>query len=169
MTFPGIYREKEYFYAFQHPMPLDIFTDDHFMKEALREAQKAFREDEVPIGCVVVLENRIIARGHNLTETLQDVTAHAEMQAITAAANFMGAKYLTGCTLYVTLEPCLMCAGALRWAQVSRIVFGAYDQKYGFGKYVEKITHPKTEITGGVLEQECSQILKDFFHRKRLN
>jgi tRNA(adenine34) deaminase len=150
-------------------MALDLFTDEYFMKEALKEAFKAFNEDEVPIGCVVVMDNRIIARGHNLTETLNDVTAHAEMQAITAAANYIGAKYLVDCTIFITLEPCLMCAGALRWAQISRIVFGAFDQKYGFGRYIENITHPKTEIKGGVMEPECSQVLKEFFGKKRLN
>ena len=145
-----------------------IFSDAHFMREALREAQKAHEKDEVPIGCVIVLNNRVIARGHNLTETLNDVTAHAEMQCITAAENYLGAKYLNDCTIYITLEPCLMCAGALRWAQIGRIVFGAPDQKYGFGKYIENIVHPKTVISGGVMEQECSQILTAFFKKKRL-
>ena len=149
--------------------PMELFTDEYFMKEAIKEARKAFSADEVPIGCVIVMDNRIIARGHNLTETLNDVTAHAEMQAITAAANYIGGKYLTECSIYITLEPCLMCAGALRWAQVSRIVFGAYDQKYGFGRYIENITHPKTSISGGIMEAECGQLLKDFFGRKRLN
>lgn len=150
-------------------MALDLFTDEYFMNEALKEARKAYNEDEVPIGCVIVMENRIIARGHNLTETLNDVTAHAEMQAITAAANYLGAKYLPECSIFITLEPCLMCAGALRWSQIGRIVYGAQDQKYGFGKYIENITHPKTEIKGGVMETECSKLLKDFFSRKRLN
>lgn len=150
-------------------MTLNLFTDEYFMKEALKEAKKAFEQDEVPIGSIIVMDNRIIARGHNLTETLNDVTAHAEMQAITSAANFLGGKYLKECTIYITLEPCLMCAGALRWAQVSRIVFGAFDQKYGFGKYIENITHPKTIVKGGVLENECGQLIKDFFSKKRLN
>src|SRR5262245_31092243 len=121
---------------------IEIFSDTWFMREALREAEKALDKEEVPIGCVMVLQNRIIARGHNLTETLNDVTAHAEMQCITAAENYLGAKYLNECTLFITLEPCLMCAGALRWAQVGRIVFGAYDKKYGFGKFADEIVHP---------------------------
>jgi tRNA(adenine34) deaminase len=148
-------------------MELQLFSDENFMKEAIREALKAQVEDEVPIGCVVVQNNRIIARAHNLTETLNDITAHAEMQAITAAANHVGGKYLNECTIYITLEPCLMCAGALRWAQVGRIVFGAYDKKYGFGKYIEKITHPKTQVLGGVMEETCSKILSEFFKKKR--
>jgi tRNA(adenine34) deaminase len=146
---------------------IELFSDTWFMREALREAEKAKERDEVPIGCVIVLNNRIIARGHNLTETLNDVTAHAEMQSITAAENYLGAKYLNECTMFVTLEPCLMCAGALRWAQMGRIVFGAQDLKYGFGRYIENITHPKTIITGGVMEKECGQLLTDFFKRKR--
>jgi tRNA(adenine34) deaminase len=146
---------------------IELFSDTFFMKEALREATKAYEKDEVPIGCVVVLNNRVIARGHNLTETLNDVTAHAEMQCITAAENYLGAKYLTDCTIYITLEPCLMCAGALRWAQVHRIVFGAPDTKYGFGKYVEHIVHPKTEVVGGVMEPEARAILTRFFKNKR--
>jgi len=147
---------------------IELFGDQYFMREALREAEKAKDKDEVPIGCVIVLNNRVIARGHNLTETLNDVTAHAEMQCITAAENFIGAKYLNDCTIYITLEPCLMCAGALRWAQIGKIVFGAQDTKYGFGKYIENITHPKTVITGGVMENECSKLLSDFFKKRRL-
>ena len=147
---------------------IELYSDTFFMKEALREADRANDKDEVPIGCVIVLNNRVIARGHNLTETLNDVTAHAEMQCITAAENYLGAKYLNDCTIYITLEPCLMCAGALRWAQVGRIVFGATDLKYGFGKYIENIVHPKTTITGGVMESECSKLLTDFFKKKRL-
>jgi tRNA(adenine34) deaminase len=146
---------------------IELFSDTFFMKEALREATKAYEKDEVPIGCVVVLNNRVIARGHNLTETLNDVTAHAEMQCITAAENYLGAKYLTDCTIYITLEPCLMCAGALRWAQVQRIVFGATDIKYGFGKYIEHIVHPKTMVTGGIMDIECKEILTRFFKNKR--
>ena len=146
---------------------IELFSDTFFMREALREAEKASDKDEVPIGCVIVLNNRVIARGHNLTETLNDVTAHAEMQCITAAENYLGAKYLNECTIYITLEPCLMCAGALRWAQVGRIVYGAQDQKYGFGKYIENIVHPKTIVTGGVMEMECSTILSAFFKKKR--
>jgi tRNA(adenine34) deaminase len=149
-------------------MELNLFTDEYFMKEALREAQKAAEEDEVPIGCVIVSNNRIIARAHNLTETLNDITAHAEMQAITSASNHLGSKYLDECTIYITLEPCLMCAGALRWAQIGRIVYGTTDKKYGFGKYIENITHPKTKVTGGVMQEECSRILSDFFKKKRM-
>ncbi len=146
---------------------IELYSDTWFMREALREAEKAKEKEEVPIGCIIVLNNRIIARGHNLTETLIDVTAHAEMQCITAAENYLGAKYLNDCTIFITLEPCLMCAGALRWAQIGRIVFGAQDLKYGFGKYIENITHPKTVVTGGVMEKECASLLTDFFKNKR--
>ncbi len=149
-------------------MELTIFTDAYFMKEALREAKKAAEEDEVPIGCVVVCNNRIIARAHNLTETLNDITAHAEMQAITSASNHLGSKYLNDCTIYITLEPCLMCAGALRWAQIGRIVYGAADKKYGFGRYIGIITHPKTQVIGGVMAEECSLIISNFFKKKRM-
>lgn len=141
--------------------------DDFFMKEALKEARLALAEDEIPIGAVVVCKGQIIGRGHNLTERLNDVSAHAEMQALTAAANSMGGKYLKDCTLYVTMEPCVMCAGASYWFQVSRIVFGAYDTKLGFGRISQKITHPKTIITGGIHENECSELVKDFFRKKR--
>jgi tRNA(adenine34) deaminase len=141
--------------------------DISFMKQALQEAQKAGERDEVPIGAVVVCQGRIIARGHNLTETLIDVTAHAEMQAITAAAGFLGGKYLTDCTLYVTVEPCVMCAGALGWSQISRIVFGAADDKRGFQRFAPNALHPKTEVISGVLEEECSKLVKDFFKKKR--
>lgn len=137
------------------------------MGEALKEAQKAFAADEVPVGAVVVANNRIIARAHNLTERLNDVTAHAEMQAITAAANALGGKYLVDCTLFVTLEPCLMCAGALGWSQVSRIVFGAPDPRRGFSGFGQGILHPKTGLSGGVLKEECERLLKDFFEAKR--
>lgn len=137
------------------------------MGEALKEAQKAFAADEVPVGAVVVANNRIIARAHNLTERLNDVTAHAEMQAITAAANALGGKYLVDCTLFVTLEPCLMCGGALAWSQVSRIVFGAPDPRRGFSTLGPGILHPKTELLGGVLKEDCERILKDFFGAKR--
>lgn len=146
---------------------ITLYSDAWFMREALREAQKAFDKDEVPIGCIMVLNNKIIAKGYNLTETLNDVTAHAEMQCITAAENYLGAKYLNECTIYITLEPCLMCAGALRWAQVGRIVYGATDMKYGFGKFIENIVHPKTTVTGGILEKECADILSNFFKTKR--
>jgi tRNA(adenine34) deaminase len=144
-----------------------LFTHEYFMKLALKEAQIAFDAGEIPVGCVVVCNNKVIAKGHNLTERLNDVTAHAEMQAITAAANYLGGKYLDECTMYVTLEPCVMCAGASYWFQVSRIVFGAYDTKLGFGRLNQKITHPKTVITGGIREAECSQLVKDFFKGKR--
>ncbi|QQV02619.1 MULTISPECIES: nucleoside deaminase [Chryseobacterium] len=143
-----------------------MFTDEYYMKLALQEAQEAYEKDEVPVGCIVVSNNRIIARSHNLTETLNDVTAHAEMQAITSAANFLGGKYLINCTLYVTLEPCVMCCGALSWAQISRVVIGARDQHRGFiGKNLQ--LHPKTEIVTGILENECSSIVKEFFKTKR--
>ena len=137
------------------------------MKRALQEAQQAFAEGEVPVGAVVVSQNRIIARAHNLTETLNDVTAHAEMQAITAAANLLGGKYLNECTLYVTVEPCVMCAGALGWSQISRIVYGSVDEKRGFARFAPAALHPKTEVVAGVLEEECSKLMKDFFKRKR--
>ena len=143
-----------------------MFTDEYFMKMALQEAQIALEQDEIPVGCIIVAENRIIAKSHNLTETLNDVTAHAEMQAITSAANFLGGKYLINCTLYVTLEPCVMCCGALNWAQISKVVIGAKDEKRGFIN--KNLTlHPKTEIVTGVLENECSEILKEFFKSKR--
>ncbi len=142
-------------------------TDENNMRKALAEAERAAIEDEVPIGAVVVCRGRIIARTHNLTETLHDVTAHAEMQAITAAANALGGKYLQDCTMYVTVEPCPMCAGALGWSQIARIVYGAPDDKRGFRQYAPKVLHPKTEIVGGILERECQEIMKDFFKRKR--
>ncbi|MEI6677022.1 MAG: nucleoside deaminase [Mariniphaga sp.] len=143
------------------------FDDEYYMKRALAEAEQAFTEGEIPVGAVVVCRNQIISRAHNLTETLNDVTAHAEMQAITAAANMIGGKYLTGCTLYVTLEPCTMCAGALGWAQIDRIVYGASDEKRGFLKFAPAALHPKTEILGGILQNECSLLLKRFFEAKR--
>ena len=141
---------------------MEMFTDEYFMKQALLEAQYALEKDEVPVGCIVVSNNRIIARAHNLTETLNDVTAHAEMQAITSSANYLGGKYLIDCTLYVTLEPCVMCCGALNWSQISKVVIGASDEKRGFmSKHLS--LHPKTEIVTGVMEQECSDIIKTFF------
>jgi tRNA(adenine34) deaminase len=143
------------------------FNDDYFMKQALQEANKAFELDEVPVGAVVVAKNQIIARAHNLTEQLTDVTAHAEIQAITAASNFLGAKYLKGCTLFVTLEPCVMCAGALYWAQLDRIVFGARDEKRGAGRFQTQLYHPKTLIQNGIMEKECSELLLNFFQSKR--
>jgi tRNA(adenine34) deaminase len=141
--------------------------DIYFMQQAILEAKKAEVRDEVPIGSVIVCQGRIIARGHNLTETLTDVTAHAEMQAITAAAGFLGGKYLIECTLYVTMEPCVMCAGALGWAQISRIVYGASDEKRGFKRFAPQSLHPKTVVEFGVLEEECSNLVKDFFKKKR--
>lgn len=140
-----------------------VFDDTYFMREALKEARKAYDMGEIPVGAVVVAQNRIIGKGHNLTERLNDVTAHAEMQAITAAANFLGAKYLTDCTLYVTLEPCVMCAGAIYWSQVSKLVVGASDPKRGFLKEGKHLLHPKTEMVTGVMEDEASQLMKDFF------
>ena len=137
------------------------------MKAALREAEQAFQEGEVPVGAVVVSQNRIIARAHNLTETLTDVTAHAEMQAITSAANMLGGKYLNDCTLYVTVEPCVMCAGALGWSQIGKVVYGASDEKRGFSRFAPKAFHPKTEVISGVMENECAALMKDFFQKKR--
>lgn len=145
---------------------IDLFDDSRFMKEALKEAEKAFVADEVPVGAVIVCKNRIIARAHNLTERLNDVTAHAEMQAITAASNFLGAKYLQECTLYVTLEPCNMCAGALFWSQIGKVVFGAADEKRGYQANGGKL-HPKTEVVKGVLANECSNLMVEFFRQKR--
>lgn len=143
-----------------------LLDDTYFMKKALKEAEVAFEKGEVPIGALIVIENKIIARSYNLTELLNDVTAHAEMQAITAAANFLGGKYLINCTLYVTLEPCQMCAGALYWSQISKIVYGARDEERGFLNLKTRM-HPKTEIIGGILAEEASQLLKRFFVEKR--
>jgi len=142
------------------------FTDEYFMKKALQEAEMAFEKDEIPVGAIIVIDNKIIARGHNLTEMLVDVTAHAEMQAITAAANFLGGKYLVGCTLYVTLEPCQMCAGALYWSQISKIVFGASDDHRGYEKMGTQL-HPKTTVVRGVLADEASELMKQFFKKRR--
>jgi tRNA(adenine34) deaminase len=142
------------------------FNDDYFMKRALQEAELAFEKGEIPVGALIVIDNKIIARTHNLTELLNDVTAHAEMQAITSAANFLGGKYLTGCTLYVTLEPCQMCAGALYWSQISKIVFGASDENRGFEKMGTQL-HPKTTVIRGVLAEEASELMKRFFAGKR--
>lgn len=146
---------------------VDLASMQKFMREALREAQAAFDRDEVPVGAVVVCNNRIIARAHNLTEMLNDPTAHAEMQAITAATNAVGGKYLNGCTLYVTLEPCPMCAAACFWAQIGKIVYGASDEKRGYTTISEKLTHPKTEVVKGILENECSELMTSFFKQKR--
>lgn len=149
-------------------MELSVFSDAHYMKEALKEAQKAYELDEVPVGAVVVVDNYIIARAHNLTERLMDVTAHAEMQAITAAANHIGGKYLTDCTLYVTLEPCLMCATAMHWAQLGKLVFGADDPKKGFSNYGKNILHPQTEVVQGLKKEECAELMANFFKGKRI-
>lgn len=141
--------------------------DEKYMRRALQEAQQAFDEGEIPIGAVVVCQDHVIARAHNLTETLHDVTAHAEMQAITAAANELGGKYLTDCTLYVTVEPCTMCAGALGWSQIPRIVYGCRDEKRGYTIYAPHALHPRCTVTGSILEEECRQLMQDFFKSKR--
>jgi len=146
---------------------MELYTDEYFMKEALKEAQRAFEKDEVPVGAVIVWNNRIIARAHNLTETLNDPTAHAEMQAFTAATNTIGGKYLNDCTLYVTLEPCVMCAGASFWTQLAKIVYGAADEKRGYTLVRQKLLHPKTVVQGGIMKEECSKLIKDFFEKKR--
>lgn len=145
---------------------IDIFTDEYFMKKALQEAEMAFDKDEIPVGAIIVIDNKVIARSHNLTELLNDVTAHAEMQAITAAANFLGGKYLKDCTLYVTLEPCQMCAGALYWSQISKIVFGASDEHRGYVKMGTQL-HPKTVVVRGVMANEASDLMKRFFAKRR--
>ena len=141
--------------------------DEHFMRQAYNEARMAFDEDEIPVGAVVVSGDRIIARAHNNTERLHDVTAHAEMLALTAAANLLGAKYLSDCTLYVTLEPCVMCAGAIGWTQIGRVVYGAFDPKRGFERLGRAMLHPKTVVASGVLKEECEEIMKAFFQKKR--
>ena len=141
--------------------------DTYFMKPALNEAREAARRGEVPVGAVVVCRDRIIARGHNLTEMLVDVTAHAEMQAITAAASSLGGKYLTDCTLYVTVEPCVMCAGAIGWSQLGRLVYGAPDEKRGYRRYAPQALHPKTEVVSGVMQEECAALMKQFFQARR--
>ena len=141
--------------------------DAYYMKKALEEARRAFEEDEIPVGAVVVCGGRILARAHNLTETLTDVTAHAEMQAITAAANALGDKYLNECTLYVTVEPCVMCAGAIGWAQLGRLVYGAADEKRGFRRFAPQALHPRTELVGGVMEEEAAELMTAFFRAKR--
>lgn len=145
----------------------DMENDTRYMTMALAEAQKALAMGEVPIGCVIVANGQVVGRGHNLTETLQDVTAHAEMQAITAATNTLGGKYLSQCTLYVTVEPCVMCAGAIGWSQIRRVVYGAADEKRGFMTYAPKALHPKCTISSGVLEEECRQLIQSFFAKKR--
>lgn len=146
----------------------NFMADDNFyMKQALQEAKCAFEEDEIPVGAVIVCGDRIIARAHNLTERLSDVTAHAEMQAITAASEYLGGKYLNDCTLYVTVEPCIMCAGALGWSQIGRVVYGASDEKRGFQRFAPQALHPKTQLVSGVMEEECAALMKEFFQRKR--
>lgn len=144
-----------------------VFSHEYFMKEALKEARKALDKNEIPVGAVVVTNNTIIARAHNLTQTLNDVTAHAEMQAITAAENTIGGKYLDGCTIYITLEPCVMCAGALFWSQISEVVFGAFDKKRGYSLINQPLLHPRTNVISGILEHECSILIKDFFKNAR--
>ena len=144
-----------------------VNSHEYYMKFALREAEAARDRNEIPVGAVVVCNGRIIARAHNLTETLTYVTAHAEMQVITAAANVLGGKYLTGCTLYVTVEPCVMCAGALGWSQVGAVVYGASDDKRGFRKFAPEALHPKTVVTSGVMKEECAALMKEFFKKKR--
>ena len=145
---------------------IEPYDDIYFMKKAIQEAQEALDRNEIPVGAIIVTQNRIIARGHNLTETLNDVTAHAEMQAITAGANFLGGKYLKDCTMYITLEPCQMCAGALYWSQISKIVFGASDSSRGYRNMGTQL-HPKTEVVSGILENECAALMTEFFRRKR--
>lgn len=144
-----------------------MVDDIFYMRQAFEEAKRAFTEDEIPVGAVVECQGRIIARAHNLTERLTDVTAHAEMQAITAAAAHLGGKYLTECTLYVTVEPCVMCAGALGWSQIKRIVYGTADEKRGFRRFAPEALHPRTEVVAGVMELECARLMKDFFQKKR--
>jgi tRNA(adenine34) deaminase len=146
---------------------LSILSDDYFMKQALAEARRAYELGEVPVGAVIVSDQQIIARGHNTTEQLRDVTAHAEMVALTAASNYLDAKYLTDCTLFVTLEPCVMCAGALAWSQIGRVVFGAGDDKRGFLRFGKEILHPKTTLEYGILEEECQELLTSFFKARR--
>ena len=148
-------------------MEINPFDDTYFMKEALKEARKAFDFNEVPVGAVIVCDNQIIARSYNYTQALNDATAHAEMQAFTIASDFLGGKYLNECTLYVTLEPCVMCAGASYWTQIERIVYGAKDDKQGFQNIQQNLLHPKTKVEGGLLQKECSKLLLDFFKKKR--
>jgi tRNA(adenine34) deaminase len=146
---------------------MQVFSDEYFMNEALKEAQKAAVADEVPVGAVIVCKNKIIARAHNLTERLNDVTAHAEMQAFTMAADYLGGKYLDECTLYVTLEPCVMCAGAAFWTQLGKLVYGASDPKRGYSQINQSLLHPKTVVVSGILEEPCGKIVSEFFKNKR--
>ena len=148
-------------------MEINPFSDEYFMTEALKEAEKAMKLDEVPIGAIIVCDNQIIARAHNYTQRLNDVTAHAEMQAFTSASDYLGGKYLNECTLYVTLEPCVMCGGASFWTQIKRIVYGSSDEKRGFSTIAESILHPKTEVNRGIHEEKCNKILHKFFQNKR--
>ncbi len=148
-------------------MGTNTLDDERYMRMALQEANHAFAQGEIPVGCVIVANNQVVGRGHNLTETLADVTAHAEIQAITAAANTLGGKYLSQCTLYVTIEPCVMCAGAIGWAQIKRVVFGAIDIKRGFTTFAPKALHPKCTVLSGVLESECRELMQSFFANKR--
>jgi len=148
-------------------MEIKPFDDTYFMKQALAQAKKAYDKDEVPVGAIIVCDNQIIARAHNYTEALNDVTAHAEMQVFTSAADYLGGKYLNECTLYVTLEPCVMCGGAAYWTQLKKVVYGAKDEKRGFSTLTQNILHPKTEIEGGLLQDECAKLLSDFFKSKR--
>jgi tRNA(adenine34) deaminase len=144
-----------------------VFTDEYYMRLALKEATYAFEEDEVPVGAIIICNNKIIGKGYNQTEKLKDVTAHAEMIAITAAANYLGSKFLEDCTIYVTLEPCLMCAAALKWARVSKLAFGARDPKAGYTLISGKVLHPKTEVVAGIMENECGNLVTEFFRQKR--
>lgn len=155
----------QHYFSKKHIMSVDIHS--HFMREALKEAQKAYEKNEVPVGALIVYNNKIIARSHNLTEQLNDVTAHAEILAITSATTYTGSKYLKDCSIYVTIEPCPMCAGAIGWAQLSTLIFGAYDLKKGYTLFSENILHPKTEVIKGVMADECAQIIQQFFQERR--
>ncbi len=150
-------------------MTTNLFSDSYFMSQALKEAHKAYLIDEVPVGAIIVFNNRIIARTHNLTEQLTDFTAHAEMQAFTSATEFLSNKYLNKCTLYVTLEPCVMCAGASFWTRIGKVIYGASDTRRGFNRITDNLLHPSTEVVGGVLEEECKALMKSFFKRKKIN
>ncbi len=146
---------------------LNVFTDEYFMRQAYQEAELAFEKGEVPVGAVIVCQNQIIAKGHNLTEKLTDVTAHAELMCMTAATEYLGSKYLNDCTLYVTLEPCTMCAGALAWAQLGKLVYAASDERRGFSRHSERVLHPKTEVEHGIMQEKCSELVKEFFQQRR--
>lgn len=146
---------------------MELFTDEYFMKKALKQAQEAFDNNEVPIGAVIVANKQIIAQAHNQTELLNDVTAHAEILAITAASSFIGAKYLKDCTMYVTIEPCCMCAGALKWSQIGKVIYGSEEEKSGFMKFGKEMLHPKTKVEYGLMQKECAELMKRFFQKKR--